>query len=229
MKFWKIIVFMMVLSGCTTLELPYEIRQILNRLNPEFKQNHVKLGDPVFIRIFKEDNILELWMRGEDSNRYTLIKTYPICKWSGSLGPKFREGDHQAPEGFYATNLQNLKPDSQYHLAFNIQFPNAYDRSQGRTGSFIMVHGNCVSEGCYAMTDEIIEEIYVVTERALIAGQNEIPIHIFPFPMTNDRMFMEFTSPHYDFWRNLQEGYEYFETHGTPPKWIAENGRYRFY
>jgi murein L,D-transpeptidase YafK len=229
MKILQYFIVLIILSGCSTLQIPYEIRQILNRINPELKQNHVALGDPVFIRIFKEENILELWMRGEDSARYTLIKTYPICKWSGSLGPKFREGDHQAPEGFYATNLQNLNPNSQYHLAFNIQYPNDYDRSLGRTGSFIMVHGDCVSEGCYAMTDQLMEEIYFITERALIAGQPSVPVHIFPFHMTRDRLFTEFTSPHYDFWRNIKDGYDYFETYGIPPRWTVENGYYRFY
>ena len=218
-----------LLTGCSGIEIPAQVRAIFNRLEPELKQHNVVVGDPVFIRIFKEEHILELWMKSENTGRYTLVKTYPICKWSGALGPKFYEGDRQAPEGFYATDLQQLNPNSQYHLSFNIGFPNAYDISKGRTGSFIMVHGDCVSEGCYAMTDRKIEEIYVLVERALIAGQREVPVHVFPFKMTNERMRYEFASPHFEFWQNLQQGYNYFERNGIPPMWIVKDGAYDFY
>jgi murein L,D-transpeptidase YafK len=224
-----VLIAILFLTGCAQIQLPYEIRQILNRLQPEMQANNIYVGDPVFIRIFKEEHQLELWMKGRDDHRYTLVKTYPICKWSGRLGPKFAEGDHQAPEGFYATNLDNLNPNSQYHLSFNIQFPNAFDRAHGRTGTFIMVHGDCVSEGCYAMTDPLMEEIYVIVERALMAGQGEVPVHVFPFRMTDERLRMEFQSPHYPFWRNLKEGYDYFERYGMPPLWTVRNRRYEFY
>jgi len=226
---FAVVAFLLLLTGCAGLSIPPEVRQILNRVQPELKQQNVYVGDPVFIRIFKEENILELWMRPENSYMYTLVKTYPICKWSGALGPKFAEGDHQAPEGFYATNLQNLNPNSKYHLSFNIQFPNEFDRAHGRTGTFLMVHGDCVSEGCYAMTDPLMEEIYVLVERALMAGQTEVPIHIFPFRMTPERTRMEFASPHYPFWWNLKEGHDYFEINKTPPLWTVTNKQYDFY
>ena len=226
---FAVVAFLLLLTGCTGLSIPPEVRQILKRVQPELKQQNVYVGDPVFIRIFKEENILELWMKPENSYTYTLVKTYPICKWSGALGPKFAEGDHQAPEGFYATNLQNLNPNSKYHLSFNIQFPNEFDRAHGRTGTFLMVHGDCVSEGCYAMTDPLMEEIYVLVERALMAGQAEVPIHIFPFRMTPERMRMEFTSPHYPFWWNIKEGYDFFEVKKTPPMWTIANRGYNFY
>lgn len=224
-----IFVLLLFLTGCAGLQIPYETRQIINRVQPELKQHQVYVGDPVFIRIFKEENILELWMKPENTYTYTLVKTYPICRWSGKLGPKFREGDHQAPEGFYSTNLQNLNPNSKYHLSFNMQFPNEFDRAHGRTGSFLMVHGDCVSEGCYAMTDPLIEEIYVLVERALMRGQAEVPIHIFPFRMTNDRLRQEFASSHYPFWWNIQQGYNYFEENKNPPLWTVTNKQYDFY
>lgn len=223
------IIALLFLTGCAGLNVSPETRKILNRMQPDLQQKQVYVGDPVFIRIFKEENILELWMKPEDSYAYTLVKTYPICKWSGALGPKFAEGDRQAPEGFYTTDLQNLNPNSQYHLSFNVQYPNDFDKSHGRTGSFLMVHGDCLSEGCYAMTNPQIEEIYVLVERALMAGQAEVPIHIFPFRMASERMYLEFTSKHYPFWRNIKQGYDFFEKHGTPPRWLVNNKQYEFY
>lgn len=225
----QIMTLALILSACANFQLPPEVRQIINRVQPELKQHQVFVGDPVFIRIFKEENILELWMKPQTKGQYELVKTYPICNWSGRLGPKFFEGDHQAPEGFYATNLENLNPDSQYHLSFNIQFPNAFDRAHNRTGSFIMIHGDCVSEGCYAMTNSLMEEIYILTEQALKYGQREVPVHVFPFRMTDERLRLEFTSPYYNFWRNLQTGYNFFETHKVPPLWTVRNKEYEFY
>jgi len=217
----------LLFNACTPM--PYETQQILNRVAPELRNHNTTAGDPVFIRIFKESHTLELWMKARGDRHYSLVKTYPICQWSGHLGPKLREGDHQAPEGFYATNLDNLHPESIYHLSFNLQFPNAFDRMNGRTGSFLMVHGDCVSRGCYAMTDPVMEEIYVLVEQALLAGQAEVPVHIFPFRMTEERMAQAQSSPHYAFWRNLQEGYDLFETHKIPPQWMAIRWRYEFY
>ncbi len=140
-------------------------------------------GDPVFIRIFKQESELELWSFDRGNNRWALAKTYPICSWSGTLGPKLKEGDGQSPEGFYEVSLGSLNPNSSYHLSFNIGFPNAFDRSLGRTGSYLMVHGSCVSIGCYAMTDAGIEEIYGAVEASLRSpsGQTRVPVHIFPF------------------------------------------------
>ncbi|TNF43214.1 MAG: hypothetical protein EP216_04205, partial [Epsilonproteobacteria bacterium] len=117
-----------------------------------------KAGDPVFIRIFKEESLLEIWIRS--GTEYQHLKDYFICAYSGYLGPKLQEGDRQAPEGFYKVKKHHLNPNSKYHLSFNLGFPNEYDLAHERTGSYLMVHGNCVSDGCYAMTDEKIEEIY---------------------------------------------------------------------
>ena len=229
MRIFLSCLLLLVLTACADLQMPYELRLILMRLDPSLKEHQAYVGDLVFIRIFKEESELELWMQPDNSRNYQLIKTYKICNWSGNLGPKFREGDMQSPEGFYATDLQNLNPNSQYHLSFNMQFPNAYDRAHGLTGTYLMVHGDCISEGCYAMTDPNIEELYVLVERALLNGQTEVPIHAFPFRMTDARLTQAWTSPHYRFWQNLKEGYDYFENRRVPPKWIVRSGEYVFY
>lgn len=231
--FGLLLILPLLLSACVGGQLPFKFpfdtKPIMNRLDNDLEQSHVYVGDPVFIRIFKEEHVLELWMQSEGKSRYKLVKSYPICKWSGQLGPKYFEGDRQSPEGFYATNLLSLNPESQYHLSFNINYPNLYDRQYGRTGSFIMVHGDCVSVGCYAMTDRGIEEIYILVERALGAGQREIPVHVFPFRMTEARMLREAGSPYYPFWKNLKEGYDFFELRGYPPQWAVNYGEYDFY
>ncbi|MEM8617038.1 MAG: L,D-transpeptidase family protein, partial [Pseudomonadota bacterium] len=141
-------------------------------------------GTETFIRIFKQENELELWLKAPNENQYELSKTFPICAWSGALGPKLREGDGQSPEGFYRVGLGSLNPNSSFHLSFNLGFPNAYDRAHGRTGSYLMVHGACASIGCYAMTDAGIEEIYAAVETTLRSGQTAVSVHVFPFRLT---------------------------------------------
>lgn len=183
-------------------------------------------GNSVYIRIFKASNELELWM--ETPKGYQLVKTYPICSFSGNLGPKVKEGDRQAPEGFYSVDRGRLHPKSNYHRAFNLGFPNAFDRSHGRTGSFLMIHGSCGSRGCYAMTDERIDEIYGVVEAAIEAGQEEVPIHVFPFRMTQRNLSWYKNSKWMEFWNNLAEGYSWFEKHGRPPKVDVNAGKYVF-
>ncbi len=233
LRLYACIMALMTLTACVDgtlpFNFPFDAKPVMNRLNSDLKTSEVYVGDPVFIRIFKEEHILELWMKSQGANRYKLVKSYPICRWSGQLGPKYIEGDRQAPEGFYSTNLLSLNPNSRYHLSFNVNYPNEYDRQYGRTGSFIMVHGDCVSEGCYAMTDRGIEEIYILVESALGAGQQEIPVHIFPFRMTPARMMSVANSPNYPFWKNLREGYNYFESRGYPPRWNVNYGEYDFY
>ncbi|MGI9406816.1 MAG: L,D-transpeptidase family protein, partial [Hyphomicrobiaceae bacterium] len=122
--------------------------------------------DPIFIRIFKEESELEVWKQRADG-RFHHFKTYPICNWSGALGPKLRQGDKQSPEGFYTVANGQLNPKSQFHLAFNLGFPNAYDKAHGRTGDYLMVHGDCRSAGCYAMTDALVEELYALVRDSL--------------------------------------------------------------
>ncbi|NQZ55934.1 MAG: murein L,D-transpeptidase [Lentisphaeraceae bacterium] len=183
-------------------------------------------GSPVFMRIFKEESELELWTKNDD--KFELYKTFPICNWSGTLGPKLKEGDGQSPEGFYFVNTSQLNPNSRYHLAFNIGYPNAYDRSHDRTGSYIMVHGDCVSIGCYAMNDVQIEEIYRIAEAALDKDQSFFRIHIFPFRMNTENMEKHKKNKCFDFWLNLKEGYDAFEKTKLPPNVESYNGRYIF-
>ena len=141
--------------------------KIYSRLRGDLESKNLKIGAKVFIRIFKEEKILEFWMQEKGKKTFKLFKTYPICHYSGGLGPKLKEGDLQAPEGFYSVTKDKLNPNSRFHLSFNLGFPNALERSLGRTGSFLMVHGGCVSTGCYAMTNELIEEIYYLVEASL--------------------------------------------------------------
>ena len=180
---------------------------------------------PIFVRIFKEESELEVWKAREDGHFYH-FKTYPICVWSGDLGPKVQQGDKQAPEGFYKIANSQLNPNSKYHLAFNIGFPNAYDRAFGRTGDALMIHGNCRSAGCYAMTDALIEEIYALAREALAGGQQQFFVHAMPFRMTDENMKKHKGSPWMPFWRQLKEGYDYFEMTRQPPSVDVCSKRY---
>lgn len=189
-------------------------------------EKRLKPGMPVFVRIIKESSELEVWMqRGAE---WVLAKAYPVCKWSGALGPKLKEGDGQSPEGFYRVTHRALNPNSSYHLSFNLGFPNAYDRAHGRTGSFLMVHGDCLSIGCYAMTDAGIEEIYSLVAKALRSGQTSVAVHIFPFRMTEGNMARHAASPWIGYWRNLKQGWDLFEARREPPDVRACGKNYRF-
>jgi murein L,D-transpeptidase YafK len=185
------------------------------------------LGDPAHIRIFKQEKRLELWLQ-RSGGRYALFRGYDICAFSGGLGPKLREGDRQAPEGFYRVGPSQLNPNSRHHLSFNLGFPNAYDRQLGRTGSALMVHGGCSSVGCYAITDAAVDEVYAVVEAALDGGQDSVEVHVFPFVLTEARLAAESGSAWAGFWRNLKEGHDLFAEVGRPPAVAACNGEYRF-
>jgi len=195
-------------------------------LEQRLSEVNASMGDPVYIRIFKEASLLEVWIRS--GSEYTLLKNYFICAYSGALGPKEKEGDKQAPEGFYRVEKKHLNPNSKFHLSFNLGYPNAYDKVHHRTGSFLMVHGNCVSIGCYAMTDEKIEEIYALVEDALKKGEKFVPVHIYPFKMTDENMALYSQNIWYDFWENLKEGYDYFEAEHIPPQVKVKDEKYIF-
>lgn len=170
---------------------------------------------PIFVRIFKEESELEIWkLKG---GRFEQFKTYPICAWSGELGPKVVVGDKQAPEGFYTVTPGLMNPKSQFHLAFNLGYPNPYDRANARTGSALMVHGDCRSAGCFAMTDALIEEIYILAREAFKAGQTKFHVHAFPFRMTEANMKRHRSSKWYGFWKTLKAGYDAFEADRKPP------------
>lgn len=172
-------------------------------------------GKAVFIRIIKETKQLELWLQ-EQNGQWNLLKTYSVAAMSGHIGPKTSEGDKQAPEGFYRVYPRSMNPHSKFHLAFNIGYPNRYDRELGRTGSFIMVHGGTSSVGCFAMTDSVIEEIYTLVNEAFKAGTSYVPVQVYPFRMTSERMQEEQENEHHDFWQHLLPGWQHTEATGTP-------------
>jgi murein L,D-transpeptidase YafK len=198
-----------------------------SRLRAELVAAGFVLGDPAHIRIFKQERRLEVWMQ-RSGGRYALFKTYPICNYSGDLGPKLSEGDHQAPEGYYRIARSQLNPNSRHHLAFNLGFPNAFDRQLARTGSALMVHGGCSSVGCYAVGDPNVDQIYAIVEAALLGGQEAVDIQALPFVLSDANMAQLEPQPWLDFWKNLKQGFDLFEADRVPPKVGTCNGDYRF-
>ena len=196
----------------------------LAKLDQRLAAQGLELGAPVFLRIFKLDSELELWM--EKDGRYRLFATYPICLWSGRLGPKLQEGDLQAPEGFYTVGKEQLNPNSRWHRSFSLGFPNEFDRAQGRTGSFLMVHGGCASIGCYAMTNDVIDEIWRVVTTALDRGQAAFQVQVFPFRMTEANLKARSADRWSGFWVDLKRGYDSFERTHVPPSVSVCDGRY---
>lgn len=184
------------------------------------------LGRPVFLQITKEPAELTAYVQDADG-RFQTFRTWPICAVSGDLGPKMREGDLQAPEGFYKVTPAQMNPASSFHLSFNLGYPNAYDRANDRTGSFLMVHGSCASVGCFAMTDEGIEEIWTLMQAAFEGGQTAVDVHIFPFPMTQQAMARREASPHAAFWESLKPAWDKFSATGEVPTVSVRNSAYQ--
>ena len=182
---------------------------------------------PVLIRTYKEEHTLEVWKQ-DRAGKFALLKSYPICKYSGKLGPKIAQGDYQAPEGFYDITPDQMNPQSSEYLSFNIGFPNAFDQSLGRTGSFLMVHGGCKSVGCYAMTDYGMEEIYGLVDEAFQSGQAKIQLQAFPFSMTTANFLRHEQDPNASFWRMLKTGSDAFLETGHPPTVAVCDQRYVF-
>jgi murein L,D-transpeptidase YafK len=182
---------------------------------------------PILIRIYKEESTLEVWKQ-DRTGRFALLKAYPICKFSGKLGPKLAQGDYQAPEGFYDITPDQMNPWSHEYLAFNTGFPNAFDRSPGRTGSFLMVHGGCESVGCYAMTDYEMKEIYGLADEAFKGGQDKIQLEAFPFQMTAENLARHTDDPNTPFWDMLKKGSDAFLGTGQPPKVAVCGQHYAF-
>lgn len=204
-------------------------RRVLPSLQAAVQARGLMVGAPVFLRSFKESFEIEVWLEPGPGQAFEHFRTYRTASWGpGSLGPKLKEGDLQSPEGFYAVGLGQLNPRSAYHLAFNVGYPNALDSALGRTGSFIMVHGGEASIGCLAVTDESIEEIYLLVEAALRAGQSAVELHLFPFRPTPARLSRATGHPSIGFWQNLAKGYDFFERRKRPPRVFVENGRYGF-
>jgi len=197
-----------------TKELPPQLLSLL-------LQRNMPKRSPILIRIFKEESELEVWKQ-DTTGRFELLKVYPICRWSGDLGPKINEGDRQAPEGFYTIMPGLMNPNSNYYLAINTGFPNAYDRANDRHGAFLMIHGDCSSRGCYAMTDEQIGEIYSLARESFLGGQPSFQIQAYPFRMTPANLARHRTSPHLAFWKMLKIGNDHFEATHLEPKRLRQ-------
>jgi murein L,D-transpeptidase YafK len=208
------------LAGCNNEGLSTNgkaTRPIPDKLLSEMESKNMDKASPILVRLFKQEAELEVWKQ-DRSGKFALLKTYPICRWSGDLGPKVREGDRQAPEGFYSITPAQMNPTSAYYLSFNMGYPNAYDRSWGRTGSQLMVHGDCSSRGCYAMTDEQISEIYALGRESFFGGQNAFQVQAYPFRMTAQNMAKHRNNPNMPFWKMIKEGNDVFEVTRQEPK-----------
>jgi len=203
-------------------------------LQKEFEQKGLEYpAKYIYIRSFKYDSQLEVWVKNNISDSFRLFKSYRICALSGSMGPKRKSGDRQVPEGFYYIN--EFRPNSQYHLALGLNYPNFSDRLKGGTdklGGDIYIHGSCVTEGCIPLTDPQIEELYVLALHARDLGQDYIPVHIFPVRFDNKRS-MDYLdksgldAAHAQLWANLKEAYEYFNTtHELPIVMYNSKGTY---
>ena len=236
-SYHRLLTLLLILASCAAptfspaQEAPLvtdKVSSIMARVKPEvnaeLSAKGLKLGSHIFIRIIKLQEELEVWV--EDNGRYRLFKSYPICSYSGYLGPKLKEGDWQSPEGFYKVTPGQMNPRSSYHLSFNIGYPNEYDKFMKRSGSSIMVHGNCSSKGCFAMNDYRMEEIYTLAQSAFLNGQPAIDVHIFPFRLTGGNLYKYRFSPWIGFWKNLREGYDAFERNRQVPFITTEHGKY---
>lgn len=219
----------LLLAGCQVSDLSTaaHLAPVPAGLERKIERLDMEVRSPILLRIFKEESVLEVW-KEDRSGRFRLLEEYEICAWSGELGPKFKEGDRQAPEGFYTVSRGQMNPNSSYHLAFNIGFPNRFDRAHGRTGSHLMVHGDCSSRGCYAMEDAQIEEIYALAREAFAGGQRAFQVHAFPFRMTPQNMARHHDNEHFPFWEMLKEGNDHFEVTKQPPRIDVCGRRYVF-
>lgn len=214
-----------LLPACGSQEILPAMRPLPKEAMMLLGKKGMKAEAPIFVRVFKEESELEVW-KLRDDGRFYHFKTYPICNWSGDLGPKERQGDKQAPEGFYTVSQQQMNPNSSFHLAFNLGYPNNYDKAHRRTGEFLMVHGKCKSAGCYAMTDALIEEIYALAREQFIAGHESFQVHAYPFRMTAENLARHRKHKWYPFWATLKEGYDYFETTRQTPEIAVCERRY---
>jgi murein L,D-transpeptidase YafK len=218
------------LSGCQDsggLHSGKAWRPIPSEMIALMEQKGTTKHSPILVRAFKKEAELEIWKMKADGT-YTHLKTYPVCRWSGQLGPKKREGDRQVPEGFYSVSPGLMNPNSAFYLAFNIGYPNAYDRAHGYTGGLIMVHGDCSSSGCFAMTNEQIAEIYAIAREAFAGGQRNIQIQSMPFRMTPENLARYRLDPNMKFWNEIKEGYDHFEVTKREPQVAFCGRRYVF-
>ena len=217
-------------SGCVSMTLddlgdPSPV--IPAKLVAEMREKKMSPESPVLVRIFKKESELEVWKQ-DVSGRFALLKTYPMCRWSGKLGPKTKTGDRQAPEGFYHVSAGMLNPKSQYYLSFNLGYPNRLESALGYTGEALMVHGACSSSGCYALTDQGVGEIYALAQKSLSAGQAKFQVQAYPFRMTPENLAMYAGDENFGFWKALKEGSDIFEVTRRQPKVSVCGRRYVF-
>src|SRR5580693_8979156 len=208
------------LPAKATKELPPELLSLL-------RQKKMPKSSPIVVRVFKEEAELEVWKQ-DSSGLFQLLKTYPICRWSGDLGPKLWEGDRQAPEGFYTITPELMNPNSDYYLAINTGYPNGFDKANKRDGSLLMIHGDCSSSGCYAMTDEQISEIYSLARDSFLGGRPSFQVQAYPFRLTPANLARHRNSPNLAFWKMLKIGNDHFETTHLEPKVDVCDRRYVF-
>ncbi len=227
-RFWQTMTLMAAALLLASCFVHHSMAPLPDETRAELAARGLKIGAPLYVRVFKLENEMEVWLKNP-AGRYTLFRTYPICNWSGKLGPKLKEGDKQAPEGFYVVNARQMNPKSKYHLSFNIGYPNAYDKAHKRTGTHLMVHGGCSSSGCYAITDDAITELFILAREAFTKGQRDFPVAAFPFRPSEEQLARSAEHPWYGFWLNLKEGYDLFEKYRVPPVAAVRDGRYVFF
>jgi murein L,D-transpeptidase YafK len=208
------------LPAKATKKLPPELLSLL-------QQKKMPLHSPILVRVFKEEAELEVWKQ-DTAGRFQILKTYPICRWSGDLGPKFWEGDGQAPEGFYRVTPELMNPHSNYYLAINIGYPNSFDKANRRDGSLLMIHGDCRSVGCYAMTDEQIGEVYSLARDSFLGGRPSFQVQAYPFRLTPANLARHRNNPNSAFWKMLKIGSDHFEATHFEPKVDVCDRRYVF-
>lgn len=221
-----------------------------NRVKEAYKKYGKKVSDlynklgldenslEIYLRAFKKEKLLEVWAKDKNKKQYSLLTSYDFCKSSGTLGPKRKEGDLQIPEGFY--RIVTFNPESQFYLSLGINYPNRSDKVLGDTtnlGGDIFIHGDCVTVGCIPITDEKIQELYIIAVDAKAVGQGRIPVSIFPTKL-DDANFKALTTEYVDkpqllkFWASLKEGYQTFEkckklptiTFGAKGEYICKSG-----
>jgi murein L,D-transpeptidase YafK len=218
----------LALIPACSMNTHHSLEPLSPKVMADLAANNLKVGAPLLVRIFKEENEMEVWLQ-QEYGPYVHFRTYQICSRSGVLGPKFQEGDRQAPEGFYMVSQRQMNPKSKYYLSFNIGYPNAFDKAHGRTGTHLMVHGGCSSRGCYAINDEQVQELFSLAREAFLYGQKEFPVHAFPFRMTEQNLLRHAASQHAAYWRDLKAGYDYFEQFRQPPVVGVKDFRYVFF
>jgi murein L,D-transpeptidase YafK len=237
LRFWRLAALSLIggfgamLAGCDDSYLPQgsgrSEQPISSATLEEMNKIDTTPSSPVLVRTYKKEAELEIWKMKSDGH-YALLKTYPMCRWSGQLGPKKREGDMQVPEGFYTITPGQMNPNSNYYLAFNVGYPNAYDRALDRTGGAVMVHGVCSSAGCFSMTDAQVADIYAIARDAFRGGQRQFQLQSFPFRMTAENMAKYRLDPNIAFWKEIKKGGDYFDVTKTETPVVVCNRHYVF-